>query len=73
MGMLAAHAYNEDPASAQTQYVLTEIGDETRHSVMFARWADKYGGQRYKPRALVHQLGKVFRLVGPTGPSGPSM
>lgn len=69
MGMLAAHAYNEDPASEHTQYALTEIGDETRHSVMFARWADKYGGVEYKPRPAIHQLGKVFRFVAPTGPS----
>lgn len=69
MGMLAAHAYNQDPASAHTQYALTEIGDETRHSVMFARWADKYGGSDYKPHPVVHHLGKLFRLVGPTGPS----
>jgi hypothetical protein len=69
MGMLAAHAYNQDPASEHTQYALTEIGDETRHSVMFARWADKYGGKEYRPSALVHHLGKVFRLVAPTGPS----
>jgi P-aminobenzoate N-oxygenase AurF len=69
MGMLAAHAYNQDPASEHTQYALTEIGDETRHSVMFARWADKYGGEQYKPHPVVHHLGKVFRLVAPTGPS----
>jgi hypothetical protein len=69
MGMLAAHAYNQDPASAHTQFALTEIGDETRHSVMFARWADMYGGNHYKPHPAVHQLGKVFRLVAPTGPS----
>ncbi|HEV7205278.1 MAG TPA: diiron oxygenase [Jatrophihabitans sp.] len=69
MGMLAAHAYNQDPASAHTQYALTEIGDETRHSVMFARWAEKYGGSDYKPHPAVHHLGKLFRLVGPTGPS----
>jgi hypothetical protein len=69
MGMLAAHAYNQDPASAHAQYALTEIGDETRHSVMFARWADMYGGNHYKPHPVVHQLGKVFRLVAPTGPS----
>ena len=49
MGMLAAHAYDQDPASAHTQYALTEIGDETRHSVMFARWADRYGGTEYAP------------------------
>jgi hypothetical protein len=69
MGMLAAHAYNQDPASEHTQYALTEIGDETRHSVMFARWADKYGGAEYKPHPVVHHLGKLFRLVAPTGPS----
>jgi hypothetical protein len=69
MGMLAAHAYNCDPAAAHTQYALTEIGDETRHSVMFARWADRYGGSDYRPHPVVHQLGKVFRLVAPTGPS----
>lgn len=69
MGMLAQHAYNEDPASPHTQYALTEIGDETRHSVMFARWADREGGNEYKPRPIVHRLGKLFRLVAPTGPS----
>jgi len=69
MGMLAAHAYNQDPASLHTQYALTEIGDETRHSVMFARWADRYGGIDYKVHPVVHHLGKVFRLVAPTGPS----
>src|SRR5919197_3969386 len=69
MGMLAAHAYDEDPASEHAQYALTEIGDETRHSVMFARWADKYGGAEYKPHPVVHQLGKLFRLVAPTRPS----
>jgi hypothetical protein len=69
MGMLAAHAYDQDPASAHTQYALTEIGDETRHSVMFARWADRYGGTEYAPHPVVHALGKLFRLVAPTGPS----
>jgi hypothetical protein len=69
MGMLAAHAYDQDPASPHTQYALTEIGDETRHSVMFARWADRYGGTEYAPHPVVHALGKLFRLVAPTGPS----
>jgi P-aminobenzoate N-oxygenase AurF len=69
MGMLAAHAYDQDPSAAHTQYALTEIGDETRHSVMFARWADKLGGSGYAPHPVVHQLGKLFRLLAPTGPS----
>lgn len=69
MGMLAQHAYDQDPAAEHTQYALTEIGDETRHSVMFARWADRYGGREYQPGRLVHWLGKLFRLLAPTGPS----
>ena len=69
MQLLARYAENLDPRSAHAQYALTEIGDETRHSVMFARWADKYGGVEYKPHPVVHQLGKLFRLVAPTGPS----
>ena len=69
MGMLAAHAYDQDPASAHAQHALTEIGDETRHSVMFARWADRYGGTQYAVHPAAHALGKLFRLVAPTGPS----
>lgn len=69
MGMLAAHAYDQDPASAHTQYALTEIGDETRHSVMFARFADGHGGAEYKVHPVAHRLGKLFRLLAPTGPS----
>lgn len=69
MGMLAAHAYEHDPASPHAQYALTEIGDETRHSVMFARWAHRYGGSDYGPHPTLHALGKVFRLIAPTGPS----
>jgi hypothetical protein len=69
MGMLAAHAYDQDPASEHTQYALTEIGDETRHSVMFARFADGYGGAEYTVHPITHRLGKLFRLLAPTGPS----
>ncbi|MGI8760702.1 MAG: AurF N-oxygenase family protein [Jatrophihabitantaceae bacterium] len=69
MRMLATHAYDQDPASQHTHYALTEIGDETRHSVMFARYAERNGGIEYRPRPLVHRLGKLFSLLGPTGPS----
>lgn len=69
MGMLTNHAYNLDPASLHTQFALTEVGDETRHSVMFARFADRYGGEQYRPARHVHELGKVFRAIAPTGPA----
>ena len=69
MGMLTSHAYDRDPASLHTQYALTEVGDETRHSIMFARFAARYGGERYRPARHVHELGKVFRAVAPRGPA----
>jgi hypothetical protein len=69
MGMLAAHIYNCDPATNHAQYGLTEIGDETRHSIMFARWAARYGGASYGPPKRVHRLGKLFRLIAPGTPS----
>jgi hypothetical protein len=69
MGMLTSHAYNLDPAALHTQYALTEVGDETRHSVMFARFAQRYGGEQYRPARHVHELGKFFRTVAPTGPA----
>ncbi|MHA3702114.1 AurF N-oxygenase family protein [Jatrophihabitans sp. YIM 134969] len=69
MGMLTNHAYNLDPAALHTQYALTEVGDETRHSVMFARFAHRHGGEQYRPARHVHELGKFFRAVAPTGPA----
>ncbi len=37
MQILLRDAYREDPRSARTQFMLTEVGDETRHTVMFGR------------------------------------
>jgi hypothetical protein len=70
MQALLRYAYDQNPYRPHTQYALTEIGDETRHSIMFARAADKLtGGVRYRPTRLVHQLGRVFKTVA----AGPSM
>jgi hypothetical protein len=70
MQALLRYAYDQNPHRPHTQYALTEVGDETRHSIMFARAADKLtGGARYRPAKLVHQLGRVFKTVA----AGPSM
>ena len=59
---LLRYAYDRDPHSASIQYCLTEIGDETRHSVMFARAAQKLApGSHYRPSRLVHELGRFFK------------
>jgi hypothetical protein len=66
---LLRYAYDQDPGSQHLQYCLTEIGDETRHSVMFARAAERLApGARYRPSRLVHQLGRLYKTTA-RGPS----
>jgi hypothetical protein len=58
--MLARYAYHEDPQGAHTQYALTEIGDETRHVIMFAKAVARMGTPTYRPPAYVRNLAKVY-------------
>jgi hypothetical protein len=70
MQALLRHAYDQDPHAAHAQYALTEIGDETRHSIMFARAAEALApGARYRPSPLVHSLGRLWKTVA----AGPSL
>lgn len=69
MQLLARYAYDLDPRSAHAQYALTELGDETRHSIMFARSAAKLGVPHYRPRRAVHELARAAKAAL----SGPSM
>lgn len=39
------NAMHADPRSHETQYALTELGDETRHMVMFGKAIDKVGAE----------------------------
>lgn len=67
---LLRHAYDRDPHTPHVQYALTEIGDETRHSVMFARAAELLApGARYRPAARTHQLGRLYKTVA----AGPAL
>ncbi|TQM02280.1 AurF N-oxygenase family protein [Pseudonocardia kunmingensis] len=68
MQMLLRYAYDRDPRRRHIQYALTEIADECRHSVMFARMTERYGVPDYAPRRVTHELGRLFKTVG-TGPA----
>jgi hypothetical protein len=69
MQMLLRYAYDRDPRRAHIQYALTEIADECRHSIMFAKMTEAYGVPDYAPTGLTHQLGRLFKTVG----YGPAM
>ena len=69
MQMLLRYSYDRDPRSRHIQYALTEIADECRHSIMFAKMNEHCGVPDYRPRRLTHELGRVFKAVA----SGPAM
>lgn len=69
MQMLLRYSYDRDPRTGHIQYALVEIADECRHSIMFAKMTERYGVPDYAPRALTHNLGRLFKTIG----YGPAM
>lgn len=63
MQMLIRHIYDRPKGSAHARYGWTEIADECRHSVMFSRAAEKFGGSDYSPGAFVHHLGRLLKTT----------
>ncbi|MGH4010273.1 MAG: AurF N-oxygenase family protein [Pseudonocardiaceae bacterium] len=61
MQMLVRHVYDRPKGSAHARYAWTEIADECRHSVMFSRAAEKFGGPEYGPGWFVHQLARFLK------------
>ena len=61
--MVLRDVYAKDPTSAEVQWALTEIAEECRHSIMFARGAEKLGAPAYQPPRFVTELGRVFKTV----------
>ncbi|ADB34206.1 hypothetical protein Kfla_5191 [Kribbella flavida DSM 17836] len=61
--MILRDVYSVSPASAEFQWALTEIADECRHSIMFARASGKLVDAEYRPRLLARELGRAFKTV----------
>ena len=61
--LLARYAYHQDPQAPHTQYALTEIGDETRHIIMFAKSISASGCPTYRPPRFVHELARLYKAT----------
>ncbi|MEQ3554058.1 diiron oxygenase [Pseudonocardia nematodicida] len=61
--MVLRDFYAKDPTDPAFQWALTEIADECRHSIMFARGAAKLGAPAYVPKRSTVELGRVFAAV----------
>lgn len=63
MQMLVRHSYDRDPTRRHVQYAFTEIADECRHSVMFARLIERLGCPAYGVGPYEHQLGRLMKTA----------
>ncbi|WP_448623586.1 AurF N-oxygenase family protein [Geodermatophilus sp. URMC 64] len=60
MQLVLRDIYGDDPAQPHVQWALTEIADECRHSVMFARTAQTFGAPSYQPPPAILRLGRAY-------------
>jgi hypothetical protein len=65
--MLSRYLYGKDPTTRHVAYALTEIADECRHSIMFARLIDKLEAPAYGPGRQAMFLGRLMATIS-TGP-----
>ncbi|MBB6120721.1 AurF N-oxygenase family protein [Nocardiopsis algeriensis] len=63
MQMLVRHAYHNDPTTLHVQYAYTEIADECRHTVMFAKMVQKLGWHTHRLDPVAFQLGRLFKTI----------
>ena len=61
--MVLRDQYCTDYSDPDFQFALTEIGDECRHSIMFARACSKMGISSYFPTPGSIQLGRGFKTL----------
>ncbi|GAA1900896.1 diiron oxygenase [Streptomyces sodiiphilus] len=66
MQLLVRHIYDKSLTSSHVRYALTEIADECRHSMMFARLIGKSGTPAYPVTRLHHNLGRLFKTISTT-------
>lgn len=60
MQMLLRDVYDRNKHSRHVQFALTEVADECRHSVMFARAGERLNMPGYGPPRYIHHLGRLW-------------
>ncbi|WP_059006877.1 AurF N-oxygenase family protein [Streptomyces specialis] len=61
--MVLREQYGKNPGTSEFQFALTEVADECRHSIMFARACQKMGIAAYSPKRSVLELGRLFKSL----------
>ncbi|WP_328319631.1 AurF N-oxygenase family protein [Streptomyces sp. NBC_00388] len=66
MQLLVRHIYDKSVTSSHVRYALTEIADECRHSMMFAKMIEKGGAPSYPVPRMYHNLARVLKTISTT-------
>lgn len=66
MQLLVRHIYDKSLTSNHVRYALTEIADECRHSMMFARYIKATGAPAYPVSRVQHNLARALKTVSTT-------
>lgn len=66
MQLLVRHIYDKPVTSNHVRYALTEIADECRHSMMFARMITRGGAEPYPVSRFHHNLARILKTVSTT-------
>ena len=61
--MVLRDQYCKDSSSSDFRFALTEIADECRHSMMFARVCQRMDIKAYLPNRVSIELGRVFKAL----------
>lgn len=61
--MVLRDQYVKNPVKPQFRFALTEIADECRHSIMFARACEKMGVPAYLPARSAIELARGFKTL----------
>lgn len=71
MQLLVRHIYDKSVTSKHVRYALTEIADECRHSMMFARMIEWGGAPAYPVPRRYHNLARVLKTISTTPVRSP--
>ncbi|WP_037602097.1 AurF N-oxygenase family protein [Streptacidiphilus rugosus] len=61
--MVLRDQYLKNPGNAEFRFALTEIADECRHSIMFARACEKMGAPAYRPPRGFAEAARAFKTL----------
>ncbi|TLG08787.1 diiron oxygenase [Nocardia cyriacigeorgica] len=66
MTLVSRYIYDRDITSPEVQFALTEVADECRHMIMFARVLETIGTQPHRAPWKIQEAGRVLKHAAPT-------